>query len=89
MATFENKKNRAIINRINELVRDIRELEAVIKEIRTSGYSSASLSSAGGSKSYTRQDINTLTSELSRLKIELREARSLLEGSSLIRRIRA
>jgi hypothetical protein len=78
------------INRVNELTKEIRELEQVIKEIRLSGYTSASRSSVGGGMSYTRADLATLTSELSRLKSERAEtARLAGMGGSLIRRIRA
>lgn len=88
MAT--NRTQIAAINRVNELAKDIRELEKTIREIRVSGYASASLSSGGGSKSYTRADLNTLVAELSRLKSELAAA-SRIAGfnAPLIRRIQA
>lgn len=86
----ETTKHRAAINRVNTLAKDIRELEDIIREVRLSGYTSASLSSGGGSKSYTRADLGTLTAELNRLKMELAAAARLAGfAAPLVRRIQA
>lgn len=47
-------------------------------EIATKGYASATMSSGGGSKSYTRLDLDKISSLISELLKELNEWRNLL-----------
>ena len=52
-------------------------------EVGTNGYASATLSSSGGSKSYTRVDLDKLTSLIKELQRELDQYRNLLsDGQS-------
>lgn len=57
--TVEQK--RKVLRRIVDLEHDISELKRVRMEIASSGYASATLASSGGSKSYTRQSISSVT----------------------------
>lgn len=45
-----------------QLIRWIGEIDRVVHEIAVSGTASASISAAGGSKNYTRQDLDKLRS---------------------------
>lgn len=76
-----------ILNRIAEVDNDISALRRVRMEIGASGYSSASLSSGGGSKSYTRANIAEITTLIRELTAELVELRSMLGGGGRIRQI--
>lgn len=51
MQTIQKRK---ILRRISEVESDIEELKKTRAEIAKTGYASASMSSGGGSKSYTR-----------------------------------
>ena len=57
-----------IIVKIQNLDRDIAELERVRVELASNGYASATVSSSGGSKSYTRQDIAKVSELLAQLR---------------------
>ena len=71
-------QKRKIIQHIVDLENDIKELKRVRMERATSGYSSASLSSTGGSKSYTRLDMAKITDTLRELLNELNQYKNLL-----------
>lgn len=71
-------QKRKIIQHIVDLENDIKELKRVRMELATSGYSSASLSSTGGSKSYTRLDMAKITDTLRELLNELNQYKNLL-----------
>lgn len=71
-------QKRKILTRINEIENDISELKRVRKEIAENGYSSASMSSGGGSKSYTRLDLAKISTLISELTSELKGLRKLL-----------
>jgi len=73
-------QKRKLLVRIAEIEGDIEELKRVRMELASSGYSSASLSSTGGAKSYTRMDISKVTEAISQLQSELVQCRSLLAG---------
>lgn len=51
--------NNLLANRAR-LLRDVAALDRVIMEVAASGTASATLSSSGGSKSYTRHDLDKL-----------------------------
>ena len=74
--TIEQK--RKILVRIDELEHDIQELKRVRVELATSEYSSAQLSTTGGSKSYTRLDIDKITKLIYELRRELEQYQCLL-----------
>ena len=76
-----------ILTRITEVSNDLTELHRVQMEIATSGSASASLSSGGGSKSYTRLDLNTIENLIRSKQVELANLRSRLTGNGPLRRI--
>lgn len=76
-----NKTNRIIANR-SRLLRDIAALDRVILEVAASGTASATLSSSGGSKSYTRQDLDKLRALRRELASRASALSNLLTGSS-------
>ena len=71
-------QKRQIIERIAQTESDIATLRRVRIEIAASGFSSATLASGGGSKSYTRHDIDKITSLIYAMEGELRGLRRLL-----------
>lgn len=75
MRVVQQKK---ILQKIADLEKDIDELKRVRVELALSGYSSATLSSSGGSKSYTRLDLDKITAAIKELMKELTQWRSLL-----------
>ena len=52
------------------------------QEVASSGYASATVSSGGGSRSYTRSDISKITEAISALTSEMKKLRALLAGGS-------
>lgn len=73
MMTIDQK--RKTLQRIAVLESDIEKLKQVRVEIAQTGYSSATLSSGGGSKSYTRLDISKITEAINALTSELKQLR--------------
>ena len=63
---------------IATLEKDIAELKRVRMELATSGYSSASVASTGGSKSYTRLDIAKVTDLITQMTKELAQYNTML-----------
>lgn len=61
---------------------DIAELKRCRAEIAKNGYASATMSSGGGSKSYTRLDVSKLTEAISALTSELKQLRAMLAGGA-------
>lgn len=61
------------------------QLDDVIIEVATSGYSSASISAGGGSKSYTRSDLSQLRALRTDLANQLARVDASLVGRSAIR----
>lgn len=49
-------------------------------EVGTNGYASATISSSGGSKSYTRIDLDKITNLINELQRELEQYRNLLSN---------
>lgn len=74
-------QKRKILSRISQIETDIEELKRCRTEIGLNGYASATISSGGGSKSYTRLDLSKLTETISALTSELKKLRALLTGS--------
>ena len=80
--TIEQK--RKVLERIVALQRDIETLKQVRVDLAASGYASATMSSGGGSKSYTRLDIGKVTEAIGELVCELKSLRSLLNGNATL-----
>lgn len=70
--------------KIQSLEKDIEELKRVRMELASSEFASASLSSGGGSKSYTRQSLGQLNETIKELMRELEQTRNLLAGGNSI-----
>lgn len=79
MTTIQKTK---VLERIVVLERDIEKLKRVRMEIAESGYASATMSSGGGSKSYTRTDLSKIQESISQMQSELKGLRSLLKAST-------
>lgn len=82
---MEEVRTRKILERISEVSDELSEARRVRREILASGSASASLSSGGGSKSYTRLDIDKITALIHELNRELSSLRGLLSGSGGLR----
>lgn len=57
------------------------ELERMIHEIELNGYASGSIGSAGGSKSYTRIDLNTLSARSAEYSRRISALEKMLGGN--------
>lgn len=79
MTTVQKRK---ILMRMSEVEADIEELKRCRAEIAKTGYASATMSSGGGSKSYTRLDISKITEAISALTSELKKLRAMLTDNS-------
>ena len=75
MTVVQQKK---ILEKIVGLENDIEALKKARTQVALSGYASATLSSSGGSKSYTRLDLDKMTNLIDQLKTELTQYRNLL-----------
>ena len=75
-------QKRKILTRITEIEADIEELKKARQEVASSGYASATVSSGGGSRSYTRSDISKITEAISALTSEMKKLREMLSGGS-------
>ena len=69
---------RKVLQRMSEVENDIAELKRCRSEIAKTGYASATISSGGGSKSYTRMDLSKITEAISALTTELKKLRAML-----------
>ncbi len=75
-------QKRKILERLQSLECDIEALKRCRIDIAVRGYASATLSSGGGSKSYTRLDLSKITELIAELQRETRQLRNLLAGKS-------
>lgn len=75
-------QQRKILIRIQQTEKEIEELKKVRSEILSNGYASASISSTGGSKSYTRIDVDKITKSIIQLQKELEQLNSMLVTGS-------
>ena len=73
-------QKRKTLLRIQELERDVEELKRCRAEVARTGYASATMSSQGGSKSYTRLDLASITEAIQALTSELLQLRRALGG---------
>lgn len=76
------EQQRKILERISQTQADIDALKKVRVKLATSGTASATMSSGGGSRSYTRMDISKITEAISALTSELKQLRAMLSGGS-------
>lgn len=74
-------QKRKVLQKIAEVENDIEELKRCRAEIAKNGYASATMSSGGGAKSYTRLDLSKITEAISALTSELKQLRGMLSGS--------
>ena len=72
------KQQKKILTRIQQIEQDIEGLKKARMEIALSGYASATISSVGGSKSFTRFDADKITSIIQQLQKELHQLNGLL-----------
>ena len=79
MTTIQKKK---ILIRIQNLEQDLETLRQVRIEVASSGFASATLSSGGGSQSYTRASLSELNKAINQLSYELSQYRTMLFGTS-------
>ena len=78
MTTTQKRK---VLTRIAEVEADIEELKRCRVEIAKNGYASATMSSGGGSRSYTRIDLSKITEAISSLTSELKKLRAMLKSN--------
>lgn len=79
MTTAQKRKTIAKIQRLES---DIVTLEAVRLRLASAEYASATLSSGGGSRSYTRADLDKVANAISALKVQLANCRKLLSAET-------
>lgn len=75
-------QTRKILQRIVDIENDIDELKKARADIAKNGYASATMSTGGGSKSYTRLDLSKITEAISALTSELKQLKSMLMSGS-------
>lgn len=71
-------QTRQVVKRIQACENDLNQLRAVRAKLGTSEFASATMSSGGGSRSYTRADVGKISSLIQELETELRQLRKLL-----------
>lgn len=71
-------QKRKVLERIVEIENNLDVLEKARIEAATSGYASATLSSSGGSKSYTRIDLDKITNLIDELTKKLAQYKTIL-----------
>ena len=72
------EQKRKILIRIQEVDKELSDLKDVRAQLLANPYQSATISSGGGSRSYTVADSSRLSEAISELTEELKELRSLL-----------
>ena len=75
-------QKRKVLQRISDVEKDIEELKRCRSEIAKTGYASATMSSGGGSQSYTRLDIAKITEAISALVSELKQLKAMLSSGN-------
>ena len=82
MFDMTTAQKRKLLQRISTLEADISTLKATRTEIAANGYASATMASGGGSRSYTRLDLDKITQAITALQTELKQCRALLAGNA-------
>ena len=80
MTPSQKKK---ILTHIQTLEKDLETLRQVRMEVATSGFASATLSSGGGSRSYTRSSMSELTRVIAQVSYELDQYNKMLYNGGL------
>ena len=75
-------QQKKILKKIQILELDIEKLEKVRIDLLSSGYASASMSSGGGSRSYTRMDVDKISNSIQILKSEVKNLKKILNGTN-------
>ena len=78
MTTIQKRK---VLQRIQDVENDIEELKRCRSQIAKNGYASATMSSGGGSKSYTHLDLTKITEAISALTSELKKLKAMLKSA--------
>lgn len=71
-----------MLTRIQECEQEIEQLKKVRSEIAKQGYASATIASAGGSRSYTRLDLSKITEAIVQLTKELAKLNEMLQDGA-------
>lgn len=82
------KQRQNLLKRKAELAKDYHELDRAIIEIGLKGTASATISAAGGTKSYTRTNLTELRNLKRDVSDEYQAVVNALKGSGFIRKIR-
>ncbi len=75
-------QKRKIIAKVQQLEGDVGQLEAVRVRLASAEFASASLSTGGGSQSYTRADIAKVDAAIKSMTAQLARLRRLLRGDA-------
>ena len=67
------------MQRITQLEQDIDTLKQCRLDIAANGYASATMSSGGGSKSYTHIDLSKITEAITAMTSELKKLKAMLQ----------
>lgn len=76
-------QTRKLLVRIQQCEQEIAQLKKVRAEVAASGYASATIASANGSKSYTHQDLQKLTDMIAQLSSELEKLQAMLQAGGI------
>lgn len=77
MTTTQKRK---ILNRISEIENELDQMKKTRSEIASGGYNSATMSSGGGSRSYTHISLREITEAISALTSELKKLKAMLSS---------
>ena len=75
-------QKRKLLQRIVDTEAELKALKDIRMKLASAEYTSASMSSGGGSKSYTRADIGKITETIEALTVELKSNRALLQETN-------
>ena len=75
-------QKRKLLQRIVDTEKELAQLKEIRLKLASAEYASASMSSGGGSKSYTRADIGKITEAIEALQNELQSNRALLNQTN-------
>lgn len=73
-------QKRKILRRISEIENELEEMKKTRSEIAAGGYNSATMSSGGGSRSYTHISLREITEAISALTSEMKKLKALLRN---------
>lgn len=82
MSTMTTSQKRKILTRIQEVEKELDGLKSVRAQLLENPYQSATISSGGGSKSYTVADAGRISEAIGELVEELKKLRALLGNAA-------